>query len=167
MQKTDLIDFHKNGFQIFDGSKYSDQLDISDIIWKYEGGIDNDYHPSNNVDEINSILLNIHFEIASDILDGNVKNYSIEKRRIWEGVNKDATVWHNDLKEGPNCFFLLYHSDMDQDGFVYFKNEFKEFTIIPKKGMLIAVNCDTRFLHRADISKKTRIISSYFFNLNF
>lgn len=167
MQTIDFNDFHKKGYQIFDGVKYFNQINIENIDWVYEGGVDNDYHPSKNLDEINSFLLNIHYQIAVDILEGNVKNYTIEKRRIWEGVNKDASIWHNDLKEGPNCFFLLYHSDMIDDGFIHFKNEDEEFTLVPKKGLLVAVNCDTKFQHKADFSKNKRIISSYFFNLEF
>lgn len=164
MKNLDLYDFFNKGFQIFDGSKYANQIDCSKIEWIYEGGVNNDYHPSNNVEEINSFLLSIHYQIAMDILEGRV-DYTVEKRRLWEGVNKDATVWHNDLKEGPNCFFLLYHSDMMHDGFVHFRNRTQEFTVTPKKGLLVAVNCDTKFEHKATPSKQTRIISSYYFNI--
>ena len=160
-------DFYSKGFQIFDGKKYSDQLDVSQIVWQYEGGVNNDYHPSNNIQEVNHVLLNIHYEISSDILDKNFARYSIEKRRIWQGVNKDATAWHNDLGEGPNCFFLLYHSDMIDDGFVHFRNSQDTFQVVPKEGLLVAVNCDIKFQHRADVSKNSRVTSSYFFNLEY
>lgn len=157
-------EFYENGFQIFEGIKYSNLIDVENIEWKYEGGINNDYHPSKNIEEINSILYTIHYQIAIDIIEPKIKQYTIEKRRIWEGVNADATSWHNDLKEGPNSFFLLYHSTMINDGFIFFRNGHKEWKILPKIGMLVAVNCDTKFEHKAEISNRKRIVSSYYFN---
>jgi hypothetical protein len=163
--RIDFTDFFKNGFQIFDGSLYSNQIDVTNIDWEYEGGIHNDYHPSNNKEIINSILYSIHYQLATDIVEPNFENYTVDKRRMWEGVNLDATNWHNDLSEGPNCFFLLYHSEMIKDGFIHFRNKCEEFTVVPKPGVLIAVNCENGFEHRADKSKQQRVISSYCFNV--
>lgn len=159
-------DFFTQGFQIFDGSQYMHYIDVDSIQWQYEGGINNDYHPANDRDKIDSVLYAIHYQIALDIVEPSVKYYTIEKRRIWEGVNLDATAWHNDLKEGPNCFFLLYHSKMIDDGFVYFRNRREEWKILPEPGLLVAVNCLSDFEHKADVSSRQRVISSYYFNLS-
>lgn len=156
-------DFYNNGFQIFDGKKYTQHIDVAKIQWEYEGGIDNDYHPKNNRDLIDAGLLTIHCEILNDI----VPNAVMRKRRIWEGVNLDATSWHNDYGEGPNCFFLLYFSNMDTatNGAVYFRNTVDEWKIYPKDGMLVAVNCLNNFEHRAEKANCTRIIASFYFDL--
>lgn len=156
-------DFYTKGFQIFDGAKYTQYIDTSDIIWEYEGGIDNDFHPANNKELIDSCLLSMHYEILSDI----VPNATISKRRIWEGVNIESTQWHNDYKEGPNCFFLLYFSDMDDNtnGAVYFRNSMEEYKIYPKKGMMVAVNCLNNFEHKAELPNCQRVVASFYFDI--
>lgn len=158
-------DFVNKGYAIFDGLKYHNQLEdiIHETEWEYEGGINNDWHPKNNRELYNSFLYYIHQQITLDIVENMFSEYTIDKRRIWEGVNKDATSWHNDIKEGPNCFFLLYHSLMENDGFVYFRNKKEEWKFIPKPGFLIAVNCENNFEHRAEQSNNKRIQSSYYF----
>lgn len=156
-------EFYVNGFQIFDGKKYTKYIDVSSIQWEYEGGVNNDYHPKDNQDFIDACLLTIHCEILNDI----VPAAEIRKRRIWEGVNLDATKWHNDYREGPNCFFLLYFSDMDPttNGAVHFRNAFNEWKIYPKTGTLVAVNCLNNFEHRAEKPNCTRVVASFYFDL--
>lgn len=157
-------DFYEKGFQIFDGSKYLEYIDIHSIEWEYEGGINNDYHPKNNKDFYETILYHIHMDISETFVP---EPHGVNKRRLWRGVNKDATVWHNDLREGPNCFFLLYFSDMRQynEGAVWFRNGEKEWRIVPYPGLLVAVNCEKQFEHKAESTNKERIIASFAFNL--
>ena len=156
-------DFYTKGFQIFDGTKYTELIDLSDVTWEYEGGVNNDYHTANNKEYYNIQLLNIHYELQNDI----VSNSIIRKRRLWEGVNLDATNWHNDYREGPNCFFLLYFSDMDEHkgGAVFFRNSFEEYKLYPQKGMLVAVNCLNNFQHKAEKSNCQRVVASFYFDL--
>ena len=165
MTDIQFTDFYTKGFQVFDGTKYSQQIDISNVNWEYEGGVGNDYHPSNNLDFLNFSLCTVHYQIALDIVESNVKEYTIDKRRIWEGVNPNAAEWHNDLREGPNCFFLLYHSNMLSDGLIHFRTNGQEWSLVPVNGLLVSVNCDLKFEHRAEPSKKQRVISAYCFNL--
>jgi hypothetical protein len=161
-------DFYTKGFQVFDGSKYSQCLDVSDVIWVNDGN-KKDRVPSNNVEYIERMMYALHHELGLDIISPIVKNYTVEKRGIWEGVNSEMSrSWHNDHAEGFNCFFLLYHSDMVDDGRVYFRNSTEEWSILPSSGTLVAINnTDIKFQHRAEPSKKQRIVSSYFFNLDF
>lgn len=156
-------DFYNRGFQIFDGTKYTQYIDVPSISWEYEGGINNDYHPKDNKEFIDMCLLTIHCEILNDIVPDAV----VRKRRIWEGVNLDATDWHNDYREGPNCFFLLYFSNMDHDtgGAVCFRNSTEEWKIYPKVGTLVAVNCLNNFEHRAEKANCTRVVASFYFDL--
>jgi len=176
MDSKNLIEkFARDGFFITSGKEYHDTISplLNDTIWIREEG--NDYHPK-DMKIYNIILYQIHLQIATDIVEPYFKDYTIEKRRIWEGVNDNTTEWHNDLREpvrsnhnnlseGPNCFFLLYHSNMKDDGAIYFKTKNSEVKIYPTEGMLIGVNCKNNFLHRAEKSKNKRIISSYFFNI--
>lgn len=167
MDSKNLIEkFTHDGFFITTGKEYHNIISplLSDTFWIHEGGKNNDYHPK-DIKIYNIILHQIHLQIAKDIVEPYFKDYTIEKRRIWEGVNTDATVWHNDLREGPNCFFLLYHSNMKDEGAIFFKTKNSEVKIYPTEGMLIGVNCKNNFLHRAEKSKNKRIVSSYFFNI--
>jgi hypothetical protein len=142
-----------------------DWIDTSTIEWEYEGGVNNDYHPKCNKDFYDTILWTIHNDISETYLKD--VEHTIDKRRLWLGVNYDATSWHNDLAEGPNCFFLLYFSDMRlyNEGAVWFRNEENEWRILPYPGLLVAVNCETKFQHRAEQTNKERVIASFAFNL--
>ena len=164
-------EFYVNGFQLFDVSELISDTHLENRIWEYEGGVNGDYHLSAEDPFYvlqNSWLLNIHFEISKRFVEPSYKNFTIEKRRLWEGVNDDATKWHNDLREGPNCFFLLYFSDLDtiKEGAIHFKNSSDEWKIYPKRGLLAAVNCMPEFLHKADKTSCERIVSSFYFNLD-
>lgn len=162
-----MHEYFTNGFQVFDGIEYHRQLEplFETTEWEYEGGAENDYHPSTNKELFSAIMYNIHTQIADKFVEPNFLSYSIDKRRIWEGVNRDATQWHNDGAEGPTCFFLLYHSTMKDDGAIHFRNANQDWTFYPTPGMMIAVNSDNGFLHRADKSLQQRIISGYCFNV--
>lgn len=164
-------DFFKNGFQIFDGSSLISDVSLEGRLWEYEGGVNNDYHLS-KLDSFymlqHSWLLGLHFEIAKRFVEPSFKNYTVEKRRLWKGVNADATVWHNDLNEGPNCFFLMYFSNLEKvkEGAVHFKNKESEWSLYPNSGRLVAVNCLPEFLHKADQTNYERIIASFYFNID-
>jgi len=75
--------FYENGFEVFDRKKYISYINVSEIEWEYEGGLNNDYHPKNNKEFIDKCLLTIHYEIQNDIVPQSI----MRKRRIWEGVN--------------------------------------------------------------------------------
>lgn len=164
-------DFYNNGFQIFDLSDAIIDINLENRHWEYEGRVNGDYHLS-KLDSFyplqESWLLGLHYEISKRFVEPSFKTFTIEKRRLWKGVNKDATVWHNDGREGPNCFFLLYFSDMEslKEGAVHFKNKTKEWKVYPNRGKLAAVNCLPEFLHKADQTKHERIIASFYFNLD-
>jgi hypothetical protein len=168
MDLTDQINsYFTRGFAVFDGTECHKQLEpiISDTRWKYEGGINNDWHPDNNLDLYRVMLYSVHQYIATEIVENMFNSYIVDKRRIWEGVNLDATGWHNDIGEGPNCFFLLYHSLMETDGRIHFRNSLEQWEILPRPGLLVAVNCENNFEHRAEFSADQRIQSSYFFKV--
>jgi hypothetical protein len=160
--------YFTKGFAVFDGIMYHQQIEqiISDTTWEYEGGINNDWHPSNNLALYQAVLYSVHHSIAEGIAERMFDSYTMDRRRIWQGVNPDATGWHNDIGEGPNCFFLLYHNRMDSDGSVHFRNSTESWELKPYPGLLVAVNCENNFEHRADTSKQQRVQSSYYFRIS-
>lgn len=164
-------EFFENRFQIFDISESVSDVQLNNRIWEYEGGINGDYHLSEQdsfYSTQDSWLLSLHYEIAMQFVETSFSKYTIEKRRLWEGVNKDSSVWHNDLKEGPNCFFLLYFSNLEhlKEGAIYFKNKCQKWSFYPSVGKLLAVNCVPEFMHKADQTKHERIVASFYFNLD-
>jgi len=159
-------DFYTKGHQVFNEPELASQIPIEQIQWMYEGDFGGDNHPSNNIGLLEAMLEHIHHQIELKYIAPYFEKYSVDKRRIWEGVNNDATSWHNDLNEGPNCFFLLYFSDMVDDGSIGFKNKNNEWFYYPKRGTMVAVNCAKQFLHKATKSAQKRVISSFCFNLD-
>jgi hypothetical protein len=164
----DIKNFFDNGFCSLFDYELAQEINLKTINWKYEGGEKNDFVPEKN-SFLDAELLNVHMKIAEKYVDKYFSEYHVKKRRIWKGVNEDATFWHNDLREGPNCFFLLYFSNMEKinEGAVYFKSGKKEFKIYPKPGTLIAVNCSENFFHKADFTDKERIQASFCFDINY
>ena len=165
--QTQIDRFFTDGFAVFDGKRYDDILApfIDNNLWAYEGGESNDYHPVLDVHMLDVAMTTVHYRLSVDIISHMFEEFTVEKRRVWEGVNHAASQWHNDYREGPNCFFLLYHSNMNNDGEVQFKAKNHEWTIYPYRGLLVLVNCENNFLHRASPSKQQRIISSFYFNI--
>lgn len=164
-------DVFTKGFQILDGSKYAAQLDVSGVNWGYEGGTNNDYHPTNDVEFMNLALKTLHAQIETDLIVPYFANYEVERSRIWEGVNKDVQEWHDHYYTHPNFFFLLYWSDIQKngEGSVWFTDicHDVEYEVKPTSGTLIAVNNNGKFLHRVDPSKNTRVLAEFYFDINY
>ncbi len=157
-------EFYENGFQLFRRPELIRGLPLDSIIWQKENTLNGDNHPVNLLPEIDQHLSLIQTIIYSDYLAATHADVVFSnKRRMWEGVNLDATYWHNDGDEGPQLFFLLYYDDTypDKGGSIHFSNQQREWQIQPKAGDLIAVNCHRFFFHRAEKSKTRRIVSSF------
>jgi hypothetical protein len=189
LNQNKLTTFFQNGFQIFDGSKYIKNFDdefLNSLNWKNNAeekkGLSNiieygNYSPE-KTPELNMLMYLTHQEIALDIVQDSVEDYSIEKRTIWKGVNKYLCHWHTDAFENQilnpkekyyNAFFLLYFNDMEKikEGSISFKkiDTNEEWKIYPKPGTLIAVSCGRNFLHKPEMTDHLRVVCSFFFNL--
>jgi hypothetical protein len=164
-------DVFTKGFQILDGSVYTNQFDVTSVNWGYEGGTNNDYHPTNDVEFITAALKTLHAQVETDFVTPYFPNYEVERTRIWEGVNKDVQEWHDHYYTHPNFFFLLYWSDIQKDGegSVWFTNLSHdiEYEIKPTPGTLIAVNNNGNFLHRVDPSSHVRVLAEFYFDINY
>lgn len=186
---NELTTFFDDGFQIFDGVKYTNYFEkdfLDNLKWKdttkekegrsrlVEYGC---FYPEKST-ELDILLYSIHQEIALDIVANTFKNYSVEKRTIWKNVNQYLCNWHTDAYEDQimsveenyyNAFFLLYFNDMEKikEGSISFKkiSTEQEWKIYPKPGTLIAISCDKDFLHKPEMTEHLRIVSSFWFNL--
>lgn len=165
-------DYFRKGFQVFDDAELANSIPLDIISWEYESGPNSDKVPI--VKEplfLEAVLYNIHEQIGIKYV--SKYSYELDRRRLWDGVNSDATQWHNDKKwEDQNnrkvtcdCVFLMYHTTIP-DGAVCFKNNDGITEILPRAGLLIAVN-NERFdcLHRGTPSEHARIISTYGFKV--
>lgn len=174
--------YYKNGFEIFDGSKYVDYFDM-DVLKEAEWVKGREENREGEVflkDEslVSPILNIIHREIGCFIVSEKFSKYQYRKNSLWKGVSRDLCDWHNDSYETQvirmeepyfNCFFLFYLSDMEKikEGAINFKNTKtdEEWKIYPKIGTLIAVNSDPVFLHKPEPTTHERIVCSFFFEL--
>lgn len=163
-----LEDFFTKGFQIFNGQPYYDSLQSTVAETKFDYFTGDEYHASHNQDLLDMILLENHLLIAQDIVEKYFTKYSIGRRMIWESVNRRAMLWHNDLADHTNTFFLLYHNDTSEilGGAVCFRYNGIEEKIYPRAGDLIFFNSLNNFEHKAENSSQQRVVSSYYFDID-
>jgi len=165
-----INDLLTKGFKVLDGKKYSSQLDVSNIEWEYEGGINNDYHPASDKEFISVVLKTIHTQIELDFIAPHFDSYKLERARIWEGVCLDAQQWHHHFYTHPRLFFLLYWSDTKSagDGSIWFSDasRTKEYRLWPTPGTLIVANNSNKFLHKVEKTNSKRIIAEFYFDLD-
>jgi hypothetical protein len=94
-------------------------------------------------------------------------NSEYRKFVVWEGVDKDNQLWHTDLFEDLNLFFLFYFDDTHPEtgGAIYFKWGENTFKFQPQRGDLILVSNRKGFFHRADASTIRRRVASFDFQV--
>lgn len=167
MTNNFLYDIKQKGFFVFDFSKNIKFFQIDEIKFKWDRKYNvRENVPVNMLTEIKQMLNILHYKIDETILKNNVKNSKILDNRLWEGLSEKTDMWHNDKVDGPNLFFLLYFDDMTKTntGALWIKNQFEEMRILPKPGMLVALNQENPiFLHKAEKSGSRRIVASFNF----
>jgi hypothetical protein len=166
---SDAIDvFLTKGYLVLDGTRYHRVLFPLLSTTEFKNFTGDEFHPSTNQELINILLLQVHLELAADIVEKYFSRYEMGNRKVWESVNRGATVWHNDLADHTNTFFLLYHNDTSPEsgGAVSFRYNNIEEKIYPSAGTLVFFNQENNFQHRAENSKNQRIVSSYYFNID-
>jgi len=106
--------------------------------------------------------------------DNSVESKKLIYSYLWNGTSSGSDVWHNDLIEGANVFFLLYFTDMQlgSGGEIMFRNmeQNKRVTCfhLPKKYDLILGSQDLKFQHRVENFRKPnmeRITLNFGFNI--
>lgn len=167
---SDFIEELKTrGFSVQDFSESLGILNLDEIkfVWEPKYNLRENV-PINKIDEIDRLLYILHLEIQKKYLINNVKCSKILNRRLWEGFTEETDIWHNDIEDGPNVFFLLYFDDMAKtnDGALWVKNDHEVVRIVPVPGTLVALNQENRsFLHKAEKSESRRITASFEFTV--
>lgn len=85
---------------------------------------------------------------------------------IWDKSEPQTMLWHNDLIEGANVFFLYYLTDVTQGGEICFRvNGGNEKCLQPKRGLLVMGSQAEHIEHKANFTQDLRITSNYGFNI--
>jgi hypothetical protein len=142
-------------------------VDLIDFAWEDQYNF-TENTPKNYTEELNSSLFFIHNYLAQKYVAPYASEYSVLHRTIWEGLSLSTDFWHNDWSDGYNLFFLLYFTNMNNEGALWIRNQDGEKRIVPKAGTLVAVNNvkNNYWDHKAESSKNKRVAANFRFNVN-
>lgn len=85
---------------------------------------------------------------------------------IWNNTDIPSTVWHNDLPEGSNIFFMYYLNDVSNGGELCFQMDGLETGCIqPKKHLLVLGSQEEHVRHKVNLTKETRIVCNFGFKI--
>jgi hypothetical protein len=146
---------------------------IENISWIQDK--EENYRYIKNDKKIDSALHNTMDLLGRKYVSIIDKNYKMGYKSIWNGTESSSCVWHNDLKEGPNLFFLLYYTDVDPNcgGEIEFRRtETKQVTgsITPKKYDIVMGSQELCWEHRVGHFKcagMERITANFGFYINY
>jgi hypothetical protein len=111
---------------------------LENVVWEPPEEDDPYFFTTDITREIQKSLDDTANLISDKIVSLIDSSHTQGYKYIWNGTEFSICRWHNDLKEGPNLFFLLYLTDMNPDcgGEIEFRSAHtKEVTgsILPKK----------------------------------
>jgi len=166
-----LIDLYTKGFCCFNNSSVFEPLEsiIDQIIWYA-----NPDKKTVMYTEKNEILQNALDDTLIMLSNQYVKNispvYSAGYTDMWNGVDDGTDKWHNDGREGPNLFFILYFNSMDKDiggGIGFRETQCQKETgfIWPKKYDILIGSQRPQYQHKVEPLHKPveRIVANFGF----
>jgi hypothetical protein len=104
--------------------------------------------------------------ISKNYVEKITQKYEIGYSYIWEGVHESSNVWHNDLIEGYNLFFMYYLTDVNCGGEICFRMNGEETGCIqPKKGLLVMGSQEKHVEHRVNFTEDIRIACNFGFKI--
>jgi hypothetical protein len=112
------------------------------------------------------MLRDIQAEIVDRFISKIFHNYELVSYGMWEGVDKDSQVWHNDqFQKRMNSNFLIYLDDtFNYDNSIEFKNHSEHYKVLPRENDFVWINQSKHFFHRASHnSGRRRVLSFEFF----
>jgi hypothetical protein len=131
---------------------------LENVIWNKPVEKDPYFFTTEITEDIDKALI-----LTSNLLGNNIvslidNDYKEGYKYIWNGTELSICRWHNDLKEGPNIFFLLYLTDMNPEcgGEIEFRSTHtKEVTgsILPKKYDVVIGSQELDWEHRVGAFK--------------
>lgn len=105
----------------------------------------------------------LQHKYVTPLFGKNEKGYNY----IWNHNEKTVQVWHNDLREGPNLFFLYYLNDVYSGGEIRFRVDGVETgQVQPRTGLLVMGSQEAHVEHKAEPTDETRILSNFGFYVN-
>ncbi len=131
---------------------------LENVIWDKPEEDDPYFFTTEITDEISEALNKTADMIGERIVSLIDKDHVQGYKFIWNGTELSICRWHNDLKEGPNLFFLLYLTDMNAEcgGEIEFRSTHtKEVTgsILPQKYDLIIGSQELDWEHQVGVFK--------------
>lgn len=103
--------------------------------------------------------------IAKTYVEPFFPNYTKGYQYIWNKSESKTMVWHNDLVEGYNLFFLYYMNDVTDGGEIQFRvNGIETGMIQPRKHLLVMASQELHVEHKVNYTPQPRIVSNYGFN---
>ena len=88
-------------------------------------------------------------------------------KNIWNKTDTPTTVWHNDLIEGSNIFFLYYLNDVKDGGEICFKvNNEQTGCIQPRQNLLVLASQEESVRHKVNHTNETRIVCNFGFKVS-
>lgn len=85
-------------------------------------------------------------------------------KALWNKSEASSMEWHNDLKEGPNLFFLYYLNDIQKGGEIRFRIYGIESGFMQaKKGLLVMGSQESHVEHKVEFTEETRIVANFGF----
>ena len=141
-----------------------DLVNVEDIHWIPGKG---HMVPDSVTDRLQAELSFLHWKFALELVAPVFGEYKFLKNEIWQGVSPNALDWHCDFEEGHNLVFLLYFSDLKDDGALWVKAPNGEPSrLVPRKGMLVMLNNFPGYLHKAETTVAPRIIADFRFKVS-
>lgn len=158
-------DFLTKGYAYFREEELAKMIDIDDVEFHYHEERLRDNFRDNLPEEVVTQMEMARTYLTQKYIDPTFKDNEFMNYVIWEGVDADSGIWHNDGFEGGNVFFLFYFDDQHPatGGEVQFKwpGEGNIDTYYPKKGDLMLLNQTPGFFHRASKSTIPRRLASW------
>jgi hypothetical protein len=147
------------------GYTYTFDNNLLPYIQGYLSNIDNWTRHSSGIEypedqDLNPAMDYIQNKYVQPIFGKNKKGY----KALWNKSESSSMQWHNDLKEGPNLFFLYYLNDIQNGGEIKFRVYGIETGYLQaKRGLLVMGSQESHVEHKVEPTEETRIVANFGF----
>jgi hypothetical protein len=169
------LDFIMKGHSVFyckEDFVYIEKT-LEDVEWIQDEEKCFRYHLQNDL--VDPALEKTQLILGKKYVSSVDKNYKLGYRSLWNGTEISSCSWHNDLMEGPNLFFLMYLTRLEENvgGEIQFRHSAtKEITgsILPQKYKIVVGSQELKWEHRVvpfKYDKMERITANFGFYVNY
>lgn len=151
----DLNNFFLEGFVKdkidYDISQFDDWPFLEDKSRDWAGTADQQV-------ELAKLASHVSHEIVGMVFDDR----RLLRSGLWQGVDAESQVWHNDWRDGDefNSNFLIYLDDNDisRGNYIGVRGQDFEYCLEPRRGEFVWLNQSEMFEHRASNQQGLRRI---------